>query len=405
MIARFTALLALLACVRPGAAGDFSLHGFADVRLVAAPDETSWTRGGLGKARYGASDAAAQFGAAGLVATWQFAPEWLAHAGVRYQPRDGATVSLTEAFVRYRPVSTSPWRWSIKAGELFVPVSLENDAIGWTSVWTITPSAIDSWVGEELRAFGSEVRLERRGETNSFEAAFALFETNDPAGEILAARGWSLGDVVSGVGSRLREPDVYANLVGVAPPRRYDPFLEIDHRIGAYADLTWRSAQFGRVTLLYYDNDADPSAYHTFNHGDQLFGWRTKFTSLGAQTDRGPLVLIAQAMHGTTEIEPPFFSSETHFSAGYVLAGWNIGNWRPALRYDAFAMRVDPESPAGLSEHGNAVTFALNWRPLDWLRLTGEALRIDSTRDQRIAAGLAPQQKDTQIMFNARIVF
>ena len=65
--------------------------------------------------------------------------------------------------------------------------------------------------------------------------------------------------------------------------------------------------------------------------------------------------------------------------------------------------RQDPASPS--SEHGNAITVALNWRPLEWLRLTGEALRIDSTTDQRLAIGLAPRQIDTQVMFNARLLF
>jgi hypothetical protein len=293
----------------------------------------------------------------------------------------------------------------LKLGEFFAPVSLENDAIGWTSPWTLTSSAIDTWAGEELRTLGGELRVERRGEANTFEGAIALFEGNDPFGELLAARGWSLGDVVSGLGSRLREPDVYATLVGVTPPRRYDPFLEIDHRPGAYAEAVWRSIGFGRVSVLYFDNRADPGKYHPFNHGDDLFAWRTRFTSVGAQTERGPLVLIAQAMAGTTEIAPPGFRSETHFSAGYVLAGWNLGAWRPAVRFDAFTTRQDPATPPAMSEHGNAITLALNWRPLDWLRVTGEALRVDSTRDQRLAAGLAPRQVDTQLQLNARILF
>ncbi len=198
---------------------------------------------------------------------------------------------------------------------------------------------------------------------------------------------------------------MYADLVGVTPPRRYNPFIEIDHRIGFYGDVTWRSQEFGRATLLYYDNRSDPSDYHSFNQGDELFAWRTRFSSIGAQTGTGNLVLIGQAMAGTTEIAPPGFRSETHFFAGYALAGWNLGAWRPALRIDVFGTHQDPASAAGLSEHGNAVTLALNWRPLDWLRLTGEALRIDSSRDQRLAAGLAPRQIDAQVLFNARVLF
>jgi len=400
------ALLCVLACgPRLLLAQDFSVQGFADFRLVATPEEAAWTRGGLGKTRYGDGDNAANVPTVALAAHWQATPALALVADVRYQPHYGSAVSLTDAFARFRPVSTDTWRWSFKLGEFFPPISLENDGIGWSSLWTLTSSALNTWVGEELRTFGGEMRVEHRGDTDTLEAAVALFGANDPAGEILAARGWALGDLVSGVGSRLREPDVYAALLGVPPPRRYDPFVEIDHRLGFYANVDWRSAELGHATVLYYDNRADPAQYKGFNGGDELFAWRTKFSSLGGQTDIGRLSLIAQAMAGTTEIAPPGFRSETHFSAGYLLAGWNLGLWRPALRFDAFTTRTDAPFPSGLNEHGNALTFALNWRPLDWLRLTGEGVRVDATRDQRQALGLAPRQIDTQIQFNARVLF
>lgn len=384
-------------------AQDFSVHGFVDARLIVAPDEQSWVDGGLGKTRYGDGSDTAHIGAAAFVADWQIAPAWLAVAGLRYQPDLGSSVSLTEAYVRWRPASTSPWRWSLKAGEFFAPISLENEGIGWTSLWTLTPSAIDSWVGEELRTFGGEFRLEHRGEANTFEGAIALVGANDPAGEIIAARGWSFDDLVSGVGSRLREPDVYAQLLGVTPPRRYDPFVEIDHGPGGYAELTWRPAGFGRLTVLHYDNLADASMFHRFGHGDELFAWRTKFNSFGATTQAGNWTFIAQAMDGSTEIAPTGFRSVTFFSAGYLLAGIDLGAWRPALRIDAFTTRADP--PSDLAEHGNALTLAVNWRPLDWLRLTAEALRVDSTRDQRLSAGLQAHQVDNQVLLNARVLF
>lgn len=385
-------------------AQDFQAHGFADLRLESAAAETSWTHGGLGKTRYGDSDGP-RIGGAALSAIWQARPDLLVAADLRYQPQYHSTVAVIEAFARYRPVSTSAWRWSLKAGEFFPPISLENDAIGWTSPWTLSSSAINTWIGEELRTLGAEFRLEHRGEANTFEAGAALFTANDPVGEILFARGWSLGDLVAGIGSRLREPDAYADLIGVAPPRRYDPFTEIDNRLGFYGDVTWRSAEFGRATLLYYDNRADPSAFQPFNHGDELYAWRTHFTSLGAQTGVGNLVLIGQALAGTTEIAPTGFRGEAHFSAAYVLAGWNLGVWRPALRLDVFTTREDPAALPALSEHGNAITLALNWRPLEWLRLTGEALRVDSTRDQRLALGIAPHQVDRQFQLNVRVLF
>ena len=395
-------LLTLAGIVR---ADDLSVHASADLRVIGGSAESSWTQGGFGKTRFGDGDAGIPFANAALSVHWQVTPAWSLSSDVRYQPRLGSALSLTEAFARYRPVSTDAWRWSLKLGEFFPPISLENDGIGWTSLWTLTPSAINTWVGEELRTFGAEARMEHRGDADTFSAGVALFGANDPAGEILASRGWSLSDLVSGVGSRLREPDAYATRIGVEPPRRYDPFLEIDHRVGIYADAEWRSAQFGRLRVLYYDNRADPSTYHELGAIDQLFSWRTRFVSVGAQTQIDRLELIAQAMDGTTRIAPPGFASDTHFSAAYVLAGWNLGAWRPALRIDAFTTRQTPASPPNMAEHGTALTLALNWRPLDWLRLTGEALRIDSTRDQRIDAGLAPHRVDNQIQLNARFLY
>ncbi|HZP66025.1 MAG TPA: hypothetical protein VFB32_06925 [Rudaea sp.] len=389
---------------RAAAADDIEFHGFADLRGVAASDDATWTRGGLAKTRYGGNDGL-HFGGAALRATWQAAAPLLLVADLRYEPQDRTRAGLIEAYARYRPVSIDAWRWSLKLGEFFPPISLENEGVGWTSLWTLTPSAINTWVGEELRVFGAELRVEHRGDFSTLEAAGALFTANDPAGEILFARGWAFTDLVEGVGNRLREPDVYAYLVGTEPPRRYDPFVEIDHRLGFYGDVTWRTQSGSRATVLYYDNRADPSRYHVFDGHDELFAWRTHFTSVAAQTRFGDLVLMGQGMAGTTEIAPSGFRGEAHFSAAYALAGWELGAWRPALRLDIFDTREDPAAPPALSEHGNALTFALNWRPCDWLRLTGEALRVESTRDQRLALGLAPREVDRQIQFNARFLF
>src|SRR5207344_2211485 len=115
-------------------------------------------------------------------------------------------------------VSTPGWLWSVKLGAFFPPISLENESTGWTSPWTLTPSAIDSWVGEELRTIGAEFHFEHRGRTGTFEGGAAAFASNDPAGELLATRGWSRGDPASGWNSSLREPDVFAPLTGMPAP-------------------------------------------------------------------------------------------------------------------------------------------------------------------------------------------
>jgi hypothetical protein len=392
------AWLAGLLIVNAASAQDFSLHAYVDGRLVAAPDETSWTQGGLGKTRYGDGGVQTKFGGAAVVGTAQITPALLAFGDVQFQNTDRATVDVLEAYLRYRPVSLSRWRWTLQAGEFFPPISLENNAVGWTSPWTLTPSAINSWVGEELRVFGAEGRLEWRGDINTFELRTALFQRNDPAGNILSARGWSLSDLTYGPGDRLREPDIEGE-----PTARYDPFQKIGNRTGWYGDLRWHAAGIGSINLMRYDNRAYPNA-HTESG---VFAWRTHFWSLGATTDTGPITWIAQAMQGSTTVEP-FDDTRftTRFRSAFLLAGWNLGQWRPALRIEHFSTRdTDYGEGADEGEHGNAVTAALNWRPRDWLRFTAELLRIDSERKQRVDVGLSPKADFTQMQLSVRLLY
>lgn len=390
-----------------GQAQDVSLHGYLDGRLVAAPGESSWTRGGLGKTRYGEGSDGLRFGGAALVGTAQLSPQLLALASVQWQRTGGSGVDALEAWLRWRPVSTTRWRGAVQVGAFFPPISLENDAVGWTSPWTLTPSAINSWIGEELRVIGAEGRIEHRGERATWEFRGALFQRNDPAGNLLAIRGWSLSDRTYGLGSRLREPDAYLRDESEDPPRSYDPFRRIGHAWGDYVQLSWRAQGSGRVSLTHYDNHADPTAWKPYAGGDRLYAWRTRFWSLGATADTGPVTWIAQGMVGDTTVEPAMnLTFTTRYRAAFLLAGWNRGAWRPALRLDHFSTR-DASGSAGerSGEHGNAFTAALNWRPRDWLRLTAEALYIDSTRTERADYGLPTRTRHTQVQLSARLFY
>lgn len=394
--------LALFAA-SPAGAQSLSVHGFVDARLVAPSDERGWLDGGLGKTRFGDGSGPLEFGGAALVLDWQLAPAWLVHADVQAHTDDGFSVEPVEAWLRWRPVSTTPWRWSAKAGEWFVPGSIENQGVGWTSLWTITPSAINSWLGEEVRAIGAELRLEHRGERGSWEGALALLGANDPSGDVLAARGWSFSDRTFGFGGEVREPDVAA--FGGPLPIRADPFREVDGRRGWYGELAWRGRRDDRVTLVRYDNNADPAASTEFD-GRELYAWTTDYWNLGVQKRVGGTTLVAQAMDGATVVafdDGP--RSTTDFRAAFLLAAFGDGPWQPAVRVDWFAATVDPTTPNPRAERGNAVTVALNWRPRPWLRLTGEALWVHSVRGQRRDEGNDAGQDETQLQVMARFLF
>jgi len=400
-------LLVVMACASPLAgAQDFHAQGFLEARLpVPDSNDQSWTEGGLGKLRFGDGDDSLE-PAGALSVSWQVSESVLAVADLQAQGQTSPELGVVSAWVRWRPVSTSAWRWSVRAGAFFPPVSLENEGVGWTSRYTLTPSAIDSWVGEELRTIGAEARLEHRGKHGSLEGGIALFKWNDPAGELMFSRGWAMGDVSSPLGATVRQPDVYADFIFSPVPVQYKPFVENDGAIGWHADIEWRSLGGMRLRALRYDNRADPESY-SHQAGRDVFSWHTKFDSLGAEVPAGSFVFVAQWLGGSTAIEPaPEFYIESKYRAAFLLASWEHGSWAPALRYDAFHVRQYPDFLGDmLEEDGHAWTAALNWRPKDWLRITAEYVRLDSTRTQRLSEGLDSRQREDLLQLNLRYQF
>jgi len=377
-------------------AQSFEVRGFLEARAASGADETAWRDGGLGKTRFGDGDAS--FGGnAAIDASWQATPTLLFSASAQAVPDQRQNVDLLDAWVRWRPVSTTPWRASFTAGMFFAPISLENDGVGWTSAWTLTPSAIDSWAGEELRTFGGEARIEHRGENATWDLRAAVFTRNDPAGELLASRGWAMGDLTSGLETSLREPDAYAAMLGAPIPMVFKPFEEIDDALGAYVAIG-RESSTGRARLLYYDNRTDATRDIQYA-GRDLYGWHTRFWTGGLTHRFDAWEFAAQAMSGTTTIAPGGYAFDTDFNAGYALLARSFDAWQPVLRVDLF------QTGDSLREHGHALTAALNWRPHDHVRVIGEFLRIDSSSEQRVAAGREAKQIDTQVQLAVRWYF
>lgn len=396
--------IALFVCVLPLSAPraqEFVFDGFIDARLVRTGEERGWTKGGLGKFRYeGGGDVEPHFGELSATGTLRFTPDLSIYTHLRYEPSQLHPIDIIEGYVRYRPVSTMPFRGSVKLGAFFPPISLENDGIGWTSIWTLTPSAINSWVGEELRTIGGEVLLEWRDQAYQIELTGALFAASDPAGVMVADRGWIFTDRPTGLLDKLREPDPIAGRRRPVPLYS-EPFLEIDGRVGWYVGLTGRSPEYGRLSLLYYNNEADAS------ERSSQFAWRTDFWSLGAQTQIGDLVLIGQAMTGSTTIKPTAVANRTEFESVFLLAGWDFGQWRLAGRVDQFGTNTfrSPTGSSQLKEHGWAQTLALTWRPWDRLRITGEIIHVESRRAQRTQLGEPPVSDEIQVQLGARLFF
>ncbi len=398
---RRLALGLLLVFPSASMAQDVTLHGMADFRLVAPSGQVSNVDGGLGKFSWGdgrGSPVLPEFGQGVLRGSVLFTPALRAVAEIRYDPQQKTAIDLLDAYFRYSPVSTSRWRWGIRAGAFFPPISLETPNIGWTPEWTLTPSALNAWIGEELRIIGTEMNVEWRGDLDRFELVAAAYGLNQPAGEAMSAYGWTFDARPTGLADHLRLPGL-----PVAPGAKYNyEFRQFDQSIGWYTGIAWERLDLGRIALLRYDNEANPH-----KHDSAEFAWHTRFWSLAGNTQIGPVVVLAQAMVGTTVIEPLLGSNfTTEFWAWYVLAGIERGNWRYAVRFDQFA--TSESGPAtGLkgTEHGVAGTAAIIWTPRKGINVIGEVISTNYNRAQRVLIGQAPHVIETQAQLALRVSF
>jgi hypothetical protein len=213
----------------------------ADTAYVAASSAlSSWPDGGLGKLRNAESDDGAV--AARLFAEYRgrLSPSWHAIVVADYVDDGASGIDVVEAFLDWRPVTTSRNRHSVRVGAFYPPLSLENGGRGWQSPFTFSYSALNTWLGEEIRPVGAEWTLRRRlGERGAAEVRVfaAAFYGNDPAATLLFWRGWSLhdrqtrlGDVLSIPGQPVFGPQ--GAVLGLVP-QNVEPVAEIDGRPGA----------------------------------------------------------------------------------------------------------------------------------------------------------------------------
>jgi hypothetical protein len=379
--------------------------GIADVRLAASEGERSWTDGGFGKTRSGGGDDGLHLGDASLV--WKPRLSWSLGAtiDVRLDPEDEARpVDVVEAFATFKPTPRSATRAQVRAGLFYPPISLEHGGVAWTVTDTITPSAINSWVGEEVKVAGVEALLTRSFAEHELGVAAALFGANDTAGTLLSFRGWALHDIKAGARQSFDLPALSAFMrVRQAPVTT--PILELDDRAGGYVAVDWRPPWGVALNALYYDNGGDRRAVRA-----REWAWDTRFTSLGAtwQVDEQTRVL-AQVMWGETLMgfqTPGGIWVDVGFASAYVLASRRMGRSTLTGRLDWFATEdrtlqlIDNND-----EDGWAATAAYRYALRDGIDLRLEALQVWSDRPSRRYGLTASKQQQTTLQSSLRLSF
>lgn len=387
---------------------------FTDLRIAHADGEPTWLDDWLGKGRFGGklggdSQTDVEIAEIAALVDVEFNWEWSAFVHAKFDEIQDGPVDLVEAYLKYAPTPTSRTRYSFRAGLFFPHISRENVGVAWTSPYTITPSAINSWVGEEIRTLGLEAKASIRRETHQIDLTAAVFGFNDPAGTLLAFRGWALNDVKGGAFSQLPLaplPQIGPNGTFVAQPLWVEPVAEIDDRVGFYASIDWTYNRNWKLGAFYYDNRADPNIVE-----QEQYGWDTRFWNFYAEGDVLPGIhLIAQYMTGNTKMGRIVPATGTRyidldFDSAFVLAShkWDVN--RVSARFDWFEttdyafVRRDNNNEAGI-----ALTAAYSRELGRKSTIIAEYLYIDSKRPGRRDIGFAPDQSQSifQLAFRHR---
>jgi hypothetical protein len=393
------AMLVVLALASMPAHADDAFELWADLRLVGVDAPDSWLYGGLGKLRFDEDHDGIQVGR--LRAAWSqpIGDTFNAHVDASlWRFGDDNAFDLTEAYLQWRPVPKGGWRSRLKLGAFYAPISLEHRESGWTNPYLVSSSAINTWVGEELRTIGAEYSLAwlgmRTGHAFDVELVAGAYGWNDPAGILLASRGWAMHD---------RQTTLFGEVgeAGNGPVPGRTLFKEIDGRTGWYAGGEFRWLDRAVLRVLHYDNRADPEVYDA---GIDDYAWLTAFDSVGLRLESGNgWTLIAQWLGGDTSAEPPTGYEKWDYDASFVLVSKGAGPHRFSLRRDWFGSdHVETSWPPGGTESGDAWTAGYSYDLGDHWRFAVEAIRIDSNYTARAAIGEPPRATEDQLQLQVR---
>ena len=379
-----------------------------ELRAAAADGERAWLRGGFGKGRFGGEGGDWRLDGEIADATLEWRPvfggSFSGLIDVQLQSDQDDPFGVNEAYLQSKPLFPGPVRIAARAGLFYPPVSLEHDGPSWTTTRTITPSALNSWIGEEVKVGGLEVAVRGAAAGHELGLTLAGFGFNDTSGTLLSFRGWSLGDVRATASGDFALPPLSPFMTPRQRPRT-TPVLELDDRTGYYVRAEWRPPARVAFDALHYDNRGDRISVE-----DVEWAWETRFTNLGmVWRPSDDVEVLAQAMWGETWMGFPFPAGvwvDVEFEAAYLLVSRRLGASALTGRIDVFSTD-DKASPlyGDNSEDGWAATLA--WRrtlnPTTEVLL--EALRIDSERPGRALAGVAPHQVQHLVQASARFSF
>lgn len=269
---------------------------------------------------------------------WRPSPFYGAHAHLlaRSDPQQSkrGAVGIVEAYVEGLLPHGDDERLRIVVGAFFLPTSRENVDALWESPYAISSSALNTWLGEELRPIGVDVSWSTN---RSLLLGATLYRGNETFGAFPADRGWAIRDHWALLGEHLRVNDEYDASVSA----------ENDGRLGWSARARWNN-EAASIQFTHIDNRADGLEY------GRLLNWDTQFSLVAGDVVWRDWTFAAEAGWGVTALDVEGVLFGTDIGAAYVLASRRIANGRITFRQERFY--VDDDT-------GTATTIAFLWTP------------------------------------------
>jgi hypothetical protein len=366
------------------------VKGLVQLNYVKADEQSSWFDKGTGILAYSKDGANVQ--QAFIEVSDNFS-NGLSYALVaNYYQLGEQNFGISQAQISYKPLSSNKLRWRGRVGFFYPKLSLENVDTGWLSPFTYTQSAVNSWVGEELRTAGLELTLYSPGRTRnsaiSWELHGSLFKANDPLGTLISWRGFAMHDRQSLNNDRVPFA-AYPSVIDrdrIFHPSYVEPYHELDGNIGFYLGAHVEYYKQSTLRYYYYDNQADPLAVSQ----ERLYGWRTKFHSLALQHKfDGNTRVLGQWMSGSSIMGKRYVY--INFDVWYVMLSHRHKAHRISLRFDQFKVREDdvfPWDPNNSDGHGYTVAWRYdvdkNWQIGIEQHINKNSADIRSTLDQSV---------------------
>ena len=404
---RFAALCLVLAGTPLFAQSTFDVTGYVAARGVNATGPPSWLEKGFGRLEAG-GDRDDFFASAHVGIDWEPSKYFNVHVSgtARRDPEQfgGSQGGVVEAYVDGRAIFGLD-EVRLRAGQFFLPTSRENKDALWASPYTVNFSALNTWIGQEVRPIGLDLdygHTTDRGHVIS--AGATLFRGNDTMGTLLAWRGWTIGDRLSTYGEVLPLPPI-GSLDTFFFRQRDDgtkPFgPDLDGKTGYAGRVRYSVPPRIQVQYTFVDNRGDRDLYR----GE--YAWDTTFHLIGLEYgDPDDLSFAAEYMDGTTEMGLFSVYVEAGFHAAYALVSEKTGRNRWTARYEIFGTEeLDFTEGESNDESGRAWTLTWMFDLTPSVRTALEFTQVSGDRPAAQQYGFEPNTNGHSVTAEVRYRF